>query len=738
MAAVQPPRTRSARLVAGSTNKTAHHAPASPAHGHHGPSAISIFLSNLSLLDLDQLEDWPDIRAATFATGGTSAQGLKKRVHCVEWALFQLFALWDPDETKKKLKPFFPPQDQTQSVNLRAALLRSLEAAKKNGVLGRDAVVRKTMLDECRGERLEDVLAAFSSAVLKHVIAQEVASGGEHKALALDLALEDRGYKSDNTDLTTMVLAHKVAISRILNSKVAASSRFHDFADLLTVKEKSIARRKEALNALEGGTTISEDARREMWRTLRNNWSGNERWMETLLYGDAGVKNDGLLGMPFDRVWRRVQQGRLDELEEQGTGLLEQLDSRVRVQRERLQKWQSFRNEMSADQPAPSPSKVQRKEKENGIDFGFGAHEALLLGKVSPKKATFGKPKLLDEYNDLVHSLENELQGTKPQKSSALEFFQRPASQNAPAIAMPAPEPEQEEEEEVISELEDEDGFPESPIKTFKSKLDSSKRFPVRPKLTHTSDSFASVSSSARSLRKPSADEARILRASSVERTSSPEPEDEPVVASPRPEYDISPPLSPNISPHPSPPPSPLPPQESPEQMPTRLSPTQEMADHILESMDMASPSPVKRPRKRHTLSLAERTRLTMARESFGDPEPDDLDITPPSAEPVSAEDPSQTLPEEEFDLLARTRKSMAGFDKARQKAQMERRRSLKKPKALPKKDNSYFPKVEEDKTIITDELMEQEDMEAVFRSRPKIKASPLPSPTRDWDDDYM
>ncbi|CEI69371.1 hypothetical protein FVEN_g3893 [Fusarium venenatum] len=737
MAAVQPPRTRSARLVAGFTNKNTHHAPASTTHAHHGPSALSIFLTNLNLLDLDQHQDWPGICAETFATGGTSAQGLKKRVHCVEWTLFQLFSLWDPEEAKKKLKPFFPPLDQTQSVNLRAALLRALEAAKKNGVLGRDATVRKTMLDECRGERLEDVLAAFSSAVLKHVIAQEVASGSEYKALALNMAVEDRGYKSDNTDLTTMVLAHRVAISRILNSKVAASSRFHDFADLLTVKEKGIARRREALDALEGGTTISDDARREMWRTLRNNWSGNERWMETLLYGDASVKKDGLLGMPFDRVWRRVQQGRLDELEEHGTGLLEQLDSRVRVQKERLQKWQRFRNEMSADQPVPSPSKVQQKEKGNGIDFGFGAHEALLLGKVSPKKAAFGKSKLLNEYDDLVRNLELELQSTKPQKSSALDFLQRPAFQKGPVINMPDPEPA-EEEEEVISELEDEDGFPESPIKTFKSKLDLSKRFPVRPKLSHTSDSFATVSSSARSLRKPSQDEARILRASSVERTSSPEPEDEPVAASPRPEYDVSPQLSPHISPQPSPPPSPLPLQESPEQMPTQLSPTREMADQILESMDMTSPSPVKRPRKRHTLSLAERTRLSMARESFGDPEPDDLDITPPSTEPVSAEDPSQALPEEEFDLLARTRKSMAGFDKARQKAQMERRRSLKKPKAPPKKEGSYFPKVEENTAVITDELMAQEDMEAVFRSRPKIKASPLPSPTRDWDDDYV
>lgn len=102
MAAVQPPRTRSARLVAGFTTKTANHAPpASATHAHHGPSALSIFLTNLNLLDLDQLQDWPAICAETFATDGTSAQGLKKRVHCVEWALFHLFSLWDPEETKK-------------------------------------------------------------------------------------------------------------------------------------------------------------------------------------------------------------------------------------------------------------------------------------------------------------------------------------------------------------------------------------------------------------------------------------------------------------------------------------------------------------------------------------------------------------------------------------------------------------------------------------------------------------
>ena len=64
-----------------------------------GPSNVALFLTNLRLLDLDCREDWPGITAATFSTKNTQ-QNQKSRVQCVEWALFQLFAIWDPAETK--------------------------------------------------------------------------------------------------------------------------------------------------------------------------------------------------------------------------------------------------------------------------------------------------------------------------------------------------------------------------------------------------------------------------------------------------------------------------------------------------------------------------------------------------------------------------------------------------------------------------------------------------------------
>src|SRR5208282_4344260 len=64
-----------------------------------GPSNISLFLTNLRLLDLDLQHDWPGITFLTFSTKDAQ-QNQKKRIQCVEWALYHLFALWDPEETR--------------------------------------------------------------------------------------------------------------------------------------------------------------------------------------------------------------------------------------------------------------------------------------------------------------------------------------------------------------------------------------------------------------------------------------------------------------------------------------------------------------------------------------------------------------------------------------------------------------------------------------------------------------
>lgn len=95
-------------------------------------------------------------------------------------------------------------------------------------------------------------------------------------------------------------------------------------------------------------------------------------------------------------------------------------------------------------------------------------------------------------------------------------------------------------------------------------------------------------------------------------------------------------------------------------------------------------------------------------------------------------------------DLVARTRRSMVGFEAARQKAQLDRRRSLRKGKQGPSPStpaagkSSYFPVVDEEEgntTVLAEELMNgdhRDDYEAIFMSRPKLKTSPIGTPVRE------
>lgn len=648
----------------------------------------------------------------------------------------------------QKLLPFFPPQDQSQSISLRAALLRCLEQAKKTGVLGRDAVLRKTMLDECKGERLEDVLAAFSSAVLKKVVAETAAAaaaaaGGQTLPPAARLAIESRDFRDDRTELQVLALAHRASISSMLQAKKKARAQYRDFAELLGVKERAVLRRQEDVRQKEqlGRGSVSQDAKAEMKRMVQTNWGGQEQWMEALIHGHAAGRTQGPFGMPLDRVWRRVQQDRLSELEEDSAPILEQLEKRVQMHRTRLEKWKNLRDSLATGASQASPSKKAAAPKRvvsKGIDFGFGAHESLQLGALQANKLQTRPKGCDDTCEKIVQSLRDELARLDNDRPEALAFLrQRSSAQDETRIrksAVAEHEQEKAEEEEVISELSDlgepseedverdmevehEQAPPSrAPIQSFQNKLRAAGR-PILKAKTATSTSGPPSESS-------SEDGEVTPRRHVPDSATTPRARRSP----------------PRFAPH------------SPETVP---SPTQQIADQILESMDAASPSPTKqRSKPRHTLSLADRTRMSMMRSAnpFLDEEPE-LDL-PPIAASQASRSVTTSMPPlqddaksgDEDDLLSRTRKSMAGFEQAQKKAQLQRRRSERRSKmaAVERREVShgYFPRVPEegggeeiaDRTLRLEEQMLEEDVEAVFRSRPKIIASPLPSPTRDWD----
>ena len=62
------------------------------------PSDVKLFVTNLRLIDLDLRPDWPGITVQTFSSRNADQ---KQRISGVEWALFRLFEIWDPEETSQ-------------------------------------------------------------------------------------------------------------------------------------------------------------------------------------------------------------------------------------------------------------------------------------------------------------------------------------------------------------------------------------------------------------------------------------------------------------------------------------------------------------------------------------------------------------------------------------------------------------------------------------------------------------
>lgn len=636
------------------------------------------------------------------------------------------------------------------------------------------------MLEECKGERLEEILAVFSSAVLKKMVAKQHATK-DSSTLAQSLALEKLGYSGEPVGLTPLVLAHRVSLRGKLNQKNAARAQYGDFAKLLDAKEREIAHLQEETSAAiaQGGTnSISKEDTTKLRRVIRNNWTGNERWMETLLYSDAKSRQDGVLTAPIDRVWRRVRTDRLNELEQGSSdGLLAQLDDRVRAQQARLKKWQSFRQEMfEGASAAPETGGSEQVGQQKGIDLGFGVHESLLLGGTSSRTLDGMTVSSHGEYGTLVDEFARELKQIN-QASTHRPFMRlRGRTQHASSSTTKSSSGDKAIEEPLseLSELEEE----------LPSTAEVRRPPTQRPLEGAAQTDVASKQASRRTrpkLPQPLSSN-HVFRPFTRSTEISPIESSKPSVPSPR-RSPVHPKESDSRSPVHSPirylppsprrrpsPPAPILRTQSPEPLPP--SPTQQQADQILASMSAASPSPVKQSKPRHTLSLAERTRLSMSRgATVGMDEEDEVAMGSPSptrswrrntsrSPTKNKPDLPNAIPEHvasvgsaepetagDDDLAARTRRSMANFEATQQKARLEKQRSLKRAARQQSGSlarQSYFPSLDEkapgdaaseDTAVVLEELIAKEaegvDYESVFKSRPKIKTSPPSTPAR-------
>lgn len=247
---------------------------------------------------------------------------------------------------------------------------------KKNGDLGREIVLRKTMLDDCKGDKFEELLAGFSAAVLRRVVA--VSADQTLLNPAMELSTTTAMTLTDYQNLLPLILAHQVSLGSAGERHARVREAYDRFSQLLDDKKVELTERanQKSSNCLNDTQGESESLVRE----LQTNWLGSEEWATALLKGGSQSSTDAFLELPFSAAWMLAKDSNVDSL----SGGLKQdlvldLEARVLHQRSRLRRWHEYNKSLSKKRGPNEMSTASPKEPR----VLFRDHQSLTVASIS-------------------------------------------------------------------------------------------------------------------------------------------------------------------------------------------------------------------------------------------------------------------------------------------------------------------------------------------------------------------
>ncbi|PPJ58536.1 hypothetical protein CBER1_07173 [Cercospora berteroae] len=407
---------------------------------------IALFIRNCRLLNLDRLVDWPDVTVANIS------QDARARTRCAEWCLFQLFRRYDSATTQEKLQPFFPPLEPLQSINLRAALYRCLNELKKDGVLGRETVLRKSMLDDCQGDKFWELCLSFSGLVLRRVTVENKDRLSYERPYSEKIGTRKALNIKQRESMLPLAIAHKAALAKVLEEKERKKETYDKLLQTFKDKEVDLRARKIQVHETAGLRRRRSPEDNVAQEVLEKKWVGSEDVKDALLNGDAAPGADGLLTKSFTFVWDNNKTDQLAKADTTVKGVLEDLEDRTRQQKRRLQKWQTLHEQLlkskvqsgkDTDSSTAKPTQLRLDQHQN-LTLRDMADNGQTSTIANHKRHTSAV-----KYDEILNAMRDELRKksandpaspTKPvQRVKRPEFKRQSVSVDTTARASPEP-----------------------------------------------------------------------------------------------------------------------------------------------------------------------------------------------------------------------------------------------------------------------------------------------------------
>ena len=219
------------------------------------------------------------------------------------------------------------------------------------------------MLDDCKGEKFDELLATFSTAVLRKLVT--VSAGGMIWNPAMNIATASSITPVDYQNIVPLIIAHQTSLSTSGSRRARVHEAYEQFSQLLGDKKVELAERAEReSNGIHGDVNTGSDS---LARELRANWLGSEEWATAILDGGAQCSTDSFLELPFSKAWAQAAENNVDSLSNSAKqDLVVDLEARVLRLRGRLRRWHEF-NDMLV------------KNRGDDKDIGKAAQEARVV-----------------------------------------------------------------------------------------------------------------------------------------------------------------------------------------------------------------------------------------------------------------------------------------------------------------------------------------------------------------------
>lgn len=214
------------------------------------------------------------------------------------------------------------------------------------------------MFDDCKGEKLQELLIAFSTVVLRKVVADHPAGT---TSITGRLCLAERLPTKDHASLLPLAIAHKASLKALIERKNEMRSRYRHFHSVLNTKENELNRKFDKIVRTQDflDKNIAPEATvARVARQFENHWKGDPRLVDVIAQGEELSLQDALLDNNFEDLWSTVSDGRfVGDTSSSYHGLLEDLERRVAAQDTKFQRWNLYKEELQKAAKLASPAK---------------------------------------------------------------------------------------------------------------------------------------------------------------------------------------------------------------------------------------------------------------------------------------------------------------------------------------------------------------------------------------------